>query len=407
MLSTLNTLYYYPARFNPRIICYLAKHYRGIILDPFAGSGSLLIAAQTNESIGVGWDLNPVLLVYVSAYTSILKYRDVVNEIKRLFDRALGYNSSYIPGEVIYEWYPEKAVNIISKLWGYFHNEIAYYDRNKKSWVSYRTEKPSIWGLYALILLYITRRLSYADDSIAKYYRSRVKREKLSSYLATSDPKSLIKKYIERKLKTITPVQGLCRECREVKARGFIDLTEEEPKRIMELDGFNEVDHIITSPPYLIAHEYIRSTKLDLLWLGLSYSEIEWLSEREIPYKDIEYTIMSGKYDTYREIIRELKTRVLKYYDNYFKALALSFDKLYSIVKPGGKIVIVLGEATLAGKRIPIGEILYEHFMIKHGMRLKNRFEDKIVKRKLFRSRKNANPNGIEYEYVYVFEKPD
>ena len=48
---------------------------------------------------------------------------------------------------------------------------------------------------------------------------------------------------------------------------------------------------MITSPPYLQAQEYIRSTKMELFWLGYSEAKIRELSRLEIPYRKAERVI--------------------------------------------------------------------------------------------------------------------
>lgn len=54
---------------------------------------------------------------------------------------------------------------------------------------------------------------------------------------------------------------------------------------VLEMDLENEANLLITSPPYLQAQEYIRSTKMELFRLGYNEEYIRILSKKEIPYR--------------------------------------------------------------------------------------------------------------------------
>jgi hypothetical protein len=182
--------------------------------------------------------------------------------------------------------------------------------------------------------------------------------------------------------------------------RGFFDVLEHEFET-------SDIECVITSPPYLIAHEYVRSFKLDLYWLDVPPEMIVWLKKHEIPYREYVYNVRSKLYEDYREKIKELdKKDLLRYYDNYFMSISKAFDKIATIIKQEGILIIVLADATLGSYKIPIGEILTEHLTNNNNrLILFEDFIDKIRKRKLFKKRLNNNPNGITYEKIYIFKK--
>lgn len=49
----------------------------------------------------------------------------------------------------------------------------------------------------------------------------------------------------------------------------------------------NSINIIFTSPPYLTAQKYIRTSKLELLWLGYNIEEINELEKSALEQKEL------------------------------------------------------------------------------------------------------------------------
>jgi hypothetical protein len=152
----------------------------------------------------------------------------------------------------------------------------------------------------------------------------------------------------------------------------------------------NNVNILITSPPYLQAQEYIRSTKLELFWLGYEESYIKELSKKEIPYRSVnEIKIYSDKYYEFREKIKENHLKTL--YDRYFHAILNIFETLGENVTD--YMCIFVGPAKIRNTSIPIDDIIIEHLK-EFGWRHEVTFVDKIVSRVMFES--DINPASGE-----------
>ena len=370
-------------------------------MDPFAGSGiSSLITSITGSNISYGLDLLPMIDIFTEYFYEVLNYGErILSEIHRDIKSLINEEKISVYKDIderILSWYPESVAKILRKIWGYYHREIAYFDKNRLTWISYKKDFP--WGLYTILLLRISRKFSYADDSVAKYFRSKMKKAKLDKMISSFSIKDLFLK----------DVNSVIRRLKELKVynfskpvtRGFFDVLEHEFET-------SDLECVITSPPYLIAHEYVRSFKLDLYWLDVPPELIVWLKKHEIPYRGYVYNVRSKLYEEYREKIKERdKKDLLRYYDNYFMSLSKAFDKIATIIKQEGILIIVLADATLGSHKIPIGEILAEHLTNNDNrLVLFEDFIDKIRKRKLFKKRLNNNPNGITYEKIYIFKK--
>ena len=413
-IEKLHSIYLYPARYKwriPNIIIEILKREgkKGLLFDPFAGSGTLAIEAYRNCYDSVSWDINPMLQVLVEAKKLLISTHDIdFDRLKSMLFDALNYSGDFLPYNGLIKWYPKEALTYIRRLWAYHHRYVGYFDINSNG-IIFREE---ISPLFTIIALELTRRLSYTDDSIYKYYRSRFKKDKLKNILSKQGGlENYIEKCIDRKVRQLESIYRYlpkvgCNVSCDVKI--LIDTISNIRKAPTDILA------VVTSPPYLIAHEYIRSFRYDLVWLGIPLSIIRRISHYEIPYnKSPSVDIISPTYIRYRSVIREamfkknVKTNILNIYENYFNSIIYVFSNLADKLTKGGYLAIFVGEATLAGIRIPIHRILIEHLESQGLVRVEQNIrKDKIRNRRLFLKRKNRNPNGIRYEYLIILKHP-
>jgi hypothetical protein len=146
-----------------------------------------------------------------------------------------------------------------------------------------------------------------------------------------------------------------------------------------------EVDILITSPPYLQSHEYIRRAKMDLFWLGFSEGEIKRLSELEIPYRDVTPHRIHSK--TYWELRDQIEAHHLRrVFDNYFWGVIGALDRLGA--KVSSYMFLFVGRASMRGRPIPIDQIFAEH-LSSLGWVWEETLVDRIVARRMFSYRVN------------------
>ncbi len=151
-------------------------------------------------------------------------------------------------------------------------------------------------------------------------------------------------------------------------------------------------DVMITSPPYLQAQEYIRASKLGLLWLGYSKNAIRQMSKLEIPYRQpIDFEIKSKLYQTFHNNFSNDKvaTRVLSSY----------FTNMLSLIEKASvschTLYIFVGSAGLKGTSIPIDEIVVEH-LANSNWEHKQTLVDTIVSKALFDYKTNPATGRID-----------
>ncbi|MEM0203601.1 MAG: hypothetical protein QXO16_07865 [Archaeoglobaceae archaeon] len=362
-------IYKYPAKFIPQVIAYVLKHYANPkmrVFDPFAGYGSVGVVARLYGNDYELWDLNPIINVLhdtaVSKPIEVNLY-ELISEVKRSSDEFFPKWSN------LDYWFPEEFLSVLSKCWGYVHS----LEGEKK---------------YALLvpLMKVTKFFSYADEKVHKLYKSKYSKKKVSELLRSNWKErfyEMLEEEVRVLLKKISEYNRMKPKDVNYRIRSAVDTLETELE-----EG---ADILITSPPYLQAQEYIRSTKLELFWLGYKEEFIRELSKKEIPYRDVKsIDIQSPTFFEFRERIKE--EHLLKLYDRYFHAVLGAFEKLGE--KINERMCIFVGQAKVRTMQIPIDEIIVEH-MQNFGWKHEITYIDQIVSRVMFES--DVNPaSGIE-----------
>jgi len=376
-------IYKYPAKFIPQVIAYVLKRYAkpGMkIFDPFAGYGTVGVVSRVYGYDYELWDINPIINIIHD--TAIMKPPKI--NLLKLIKALKNSNKEFLPkwSNLSY-WFPEEFISVLSKAWGFVHS---LEDESK----------------YILLipLINVTRYFSWGDEKVHKLYKSKYSKRKVESLLKRNWKEEfykMLEKEICSLLKKIQEYNRLNPKDVNYKIKSGIDTLE------TRLD--KEVNILVTSPPYLQAQEYIRSTKLELFWLGYDESYIRELSKREIPYRSVKkIKIYSEKYHELREKIKEDHLREI--YDKYFHAILNVFSTLGEKVKD--YMCIFVGPAKIRTTSIPIDDIIVEH-LEKFGWKHEVTFIDTIVSRVMFESKVNPasgeKDSRIKTEHLIILKR--
>jgi hypothetical protein len=153
------------------------------------------------------------------------------------------------------------------------------------------------------------------------------------------------------------------------------------------------------------AQEYIRSFSGELKLLGVPDSTISKLRSLEIPYRPpINLNVESP---TYQELLEGLEPRYKKLLESYFTNTLQVLERTTENMMEKAILGVFAGEATVRGKPVPIIKVVREHLTRKLNLREVEGgiIEDRIRRRRLFKKRKNMNPNGIQVEHLTLLRK--
>ncbi len=377
------SIYKYPAKFIPQVVAYALKKYAepGMrIFDPFAGYGTTGLVSRIYGLDYELWDLNPIIdIIHDTAVSKPYKLN-----IDQLMREIAQSNDEFLPKwSNLHYWFPDEFIPLLSKSWGFAHA----LPREMKR-------------VLLLPLIKVTKYFSYGDEKVHKLYKSKFSKKKISKLLEKDWSKifyKMLKKEILKLLRRMQEYQGLSPIDVDYTIKSGIDIIE------TQLDY--SADILITSPPYLQAQEYIRSSKLELFWLGHDEKYIKELSRKEIPYRDVkEIEINSERYNKFRDLISNEKLKVL--YDRYFHAMLGSFTSLGE--KITNRMCIFVGPAKIRTTSIPIDDIIIEH-LNEHGWMHEVTLVDTIVSRVMFKAEVNPasgeKDSRIKTEHLVILKK--
>ncbi|MFX1505768.1 MAG: hypothetical protein ACFFDC_06590, partial [Promethearchaeota archaeon] len=179
------------------------------------------------------------------------------------------------------------------------------------------------------------------------------------------------------------------------------------------------IDLIITSPPYVYAQEYIRSTKLDLYWLNLVDDiRVRELTKKELGTKkntDTEHIKSKLKninsFNSTMDILEKKERKkygkgsnyILQTY-NYFYDMYMIIEKISRYLNQKGIFGLFIGNPTILGYQVPCHKIFYEIF-VDLGLTIREFGYDEIVSPRLLRGRQNLSPDGMKAEWLIIGQK--
>ena len=385
-----HAIYAYPAKFIPQIVRYAINTYtkeRDWIVDPFAGSGTVGVEAYLCKRNAVLLDLN-LLLNHIMPL-KVYRGKEILSEasLYKLLTDLRENNKQFTPAwsNVTY-WYAPEILEVLSQYWGFINN----------------TDD----GIYAAIiksaLLKVSKRFSYTEDRTPKLARSKRKLNAIEELLQENWKEQLDEMLQSLSLKTLRDLndfvvytqQHHAEHLGHVEFHGGVDSSDVAVPRAC--------DALITSPPYLQAQEYIRSTKMELFWLGHTEEEVQALSRLEIPYRKADRVIQTETLDKVRETLTrdDLRKRLDSYFCHTVNALENSMNQL----KLNAAACIFVGNPRIDGITVEIWRILAEYFT-ERGWTFEKVYEDRIKTRKLFGARKNKNPDGMKSEFLLILRK--
>ena len=393
-----HAIFAYPAKFIPQIVRYAINTYTqegNWIVDPFAGSGTVGVEAYLCKRNAFLLDLNLLLnhIMPLKVYSGKEQLREA--DLYKLLEGMKDSKHQFTPtwSNVDY-WYASEILEVLSHYWGFVNNTDS--------------------GIYSSIiksaLLKVSKRFSYTEDRTPKLARSKRKLKAIEELLKENWKEQLDEMIHSLSLKTLKSLNDFVvytqqhqnKVTSEIHWQGGVDSSYTTVPQVC--------DALITSPPYLQAQEYIRSTKMELFWLGHTEEEIRELSRFEIPYRKADRVIQTETLDKIRKMLTrdDLRKRLDSYFCHTINALENAMNQL----KPNAAACIFVGNPRIDGIIVELWRILTEYFTLplpSNGWEprfvFEKVYEDRIQTRKLFGARKNKNPDGMKSEFLLILRK--
>ena len=182
--------------------------------------------------------------------------------------------------------------------------------------------------------------------------------------------------------------------------------------RKMKIDD-ETITLAVTSPPYLNAHDYVRSHKLELFWLGLAQYREQLISldrkyiGTEKFYKD-EYSVLQSTG------IKELDSKISKIGKvdkkrayvtaKFFIDMETHFEEVHRVLEKNGHYVMFVGSNVIRKIIVPTYQYLIS-LAEQSGLKTELHFSSPLIKRMEVQSGRKESGGFIEEDWILVFRK--
>lgn len=420
-------IHYYPGRIFPYIPLYLLSsnkfaHLDGYLLDPFAGSGTILLESIINPIVkrnSIGIDINPLARLISKVKTTPLDFSKIeqfMQEIQSLYKHLINVKD-YIPEFKNRElWFSYNAIKKLAKL--------KYAIENLDASLDY---KDFFWVCFSSMIRKVAKADPYTPPPVVlkpeKYKNNPRKYERLKKILKDAeDPNvwglfEIAVNSNRDKLKGLNRFEELRNariraeiiwdDARHIK-RGYLSGCGKIDKKLVEEVPPNSIDLIFTSPPYLTAQKYIRTNKLELFWLGYSEREVTNLEKISIgtekPRRELEVSPLGVKsidslvdYALPKSFYRGLM--VYKYFKDMLEAL----KEMHRLLNEEGYLLLVVGDNKVLGKKVDTYRLLADA-ATQIGFVEIVTLKDTIRTRSMM-TKRNGTGGLIKNEYVIILKK--
>lgn len=404
----------YPAKLLPHIPRFflstdLLSEPGDLVLDPFCGSGTVLLEALLSKRRAVGADANPLARLISSVKITSLDDTAIRKALRRVLRSAKLNGATDAPDVVNLEyWFYPHVIRQLSALQQAIRR---LHDRQARD--------------FLLICLSVcVRRVSRADPRLSvpvrlngdEYHASHKFHKAIQRRLQRLKRTNVFKLFHAVAETNITRLAKIS----HTKGTGLISSIAADARRI-ELPSASgqprrlrkhSVSLAITSPPYAGAQKYVRATSLSLGWLGLCASSRLRATEgqcigREHFAKSEYQTPVEPAVDAAARRLRPVRrSNPLRAHiaSVYLNEMSQAIHELWRVLKPGGHVVFVVGDNHVNGRPFRTSKYLQQLFE-DMGFKTRLRLIDAIHSRGLM-TKRNKTASVITREWVFLFEKP-
>lgn len=362
----------YKEGFSTRLVDYLLERMegKGLLLDPFAGTGVAPIIASGRGWEGVGIEILPVgtrvangWLTALSVDPQVFRERAIAlqNALDRPEQTALSEQDGFPHISITEKAFPQDSERAIAAA---------------RHWLRQAEHGPAtdLLGLAAMSALEDASWTSKDGQYLRWDHRS-------GRSLKTRMEKKCVLPYAESLRDKLSAIQTDLPTLVERYSPGSVRIVEDSCYSALPSLPSNSIDAVITSPPYANRYDYTRTYALELAWLGYDHRAITAMRQRllsatvENRSKRRELTIryrdalaLFDRHEAIAEITESLEAanargelanpNVIRLVRNYFMEMTVVIGELARVCKPGASVFMVNDNVQYHGEEVPVDLIL-------------------------------------------------
>ena len=371
-------LFRYPAKFHPPVAHRLVREFSSpgeTVLDPFCGSGTLLLAAAVEDRHAIGMDVDPVAVFVSKVKTHRFRTKHLRNTWSRLtnvLEKAARDDKEYAQlrfNDISRREYEEMIrdedlwVPDIPNMMHWFRRYVVVDLARILHRIESAAMPESHRDFFKLMFASVIRRSSNADPIPVSGLEVTSYMKKLDEAGRLVNPFALFKNATVKGLDAVDAyVSASARSAR-------IEVIDSDATT-MSRKLRRQVDAVITSPPYHNAVDYYRRHKLEMFWLRFTETQQErldllpkYIGRYNVGRRDATLQRCSelGRLcHTWEERIRQVSVQRADAFVHYMVSMNDVFGQLAKVVRVGGLVVFVIGNSKWNGSELPTSELFME-----------------------------------------------
>lgn len=334
-----NPIHPFPARMAPGIALDAIGEQKVPIrvLDPMAGSGTVLAVARAKGHRAIGVDLDPLAVLLAGVWTRTIDPDEARDKAEVVLGRAKGTFERLSLGAA----YPAKSDGETRKFIRYWFDD---YCRRQLSALASAIRlvrdpgiRDALWCGFSRLIITKSAGASLAMD------------------LSHSQPhREFVRAPVKPFGRFISAVNVVVSNCPQRGGQALGPPTVVRRGDARRLDIVNEsIDLVLSSPPYLNAIDYMRCSKFSLVWMGYTIEEL-----RKIRAGSVGTEIGSDEaleLPWVKELLKQLGLRPALSERNqailarYVLDIGGALAEVSRVLRRGGRAVYVVGDSTTRG----------------------------------------------------------
>jgi DNA modification methylase len=395
----------YPAKFIPQIARKLITDYtsqKDSVCDIFGGCGTTLVEAKLLGRKSVGFDINPVAKLITQVKVSAI-LPESLEKAREQYDKnySIITTSQVNHHQRLNHWFDQDTLVELDKI---------YQSINTINDAETRR----------FFLCAFSHNLKTSSKWLMKSIKPTVDRDKTVAppnltFLRQVDSMIIKNKLFYEKLVGTNRLGVMANMYQR-----------DSTKKLPVLNDSKDI--VISSPPYVTSYEYADLHQLSILWFGDDPLHFKRWGRLTKDYDDFRKTFIGSSFirkhrvnfgsDIAKKIVNDLSLEdksLAGNVANYFVDTQKAFTEIKRILKPQGKVCLILGNTNLCGVNILNAEVAAEQ-MIYLGFKKHKYIKREVPNKKLtpwrdaetgkFTSIDNQNKiRAYEYEYILVMKK--